>query len=172
MDNLVKLIQEIIKREVSQEHLFDATVTKVDRTSKTCTVETEEEEIYSVRLAAIEGKSSMVLYPKVGSSVVCGALEGNTRNACILKYSDLEEVELSVDKVVVGSGESSMVKGEELSKQLDTLSKQVQSIIQAINTAAVAPSDGGATFKTNMIAQLSKEQPDFTQIENKKLRHG
>ena len=53
------------------------------------------------------------------------------------------------------------------------MTARIDGIINAVKTAAVSPQDGGATFKSNMIASLEMlvNKENFSQIENKKVQH-
>ena len=68
---------------------------------------------------------------------------------------------------------NSSVKAEELQRQLNTMKLRIDGIINAIKTSAVAPQDGGATYKLNMTAILSLLAiEDFSNIINSKVKHG
>ncbi|MGI5093399.1 hypothetical protein [Treponema socranskii] len=73
-----------------------------------------------------------------------------------------------------GTDFGGLIKIEELKKGLAKMTARIDGIINAVKTAAVAPQDGGATFKTNMILALEMlvNKEDFSQIENKKVLHG
>lgn len=73
-----------------------------------------------------------------------------------------------------GTDFGGLVKIEELKKELAKMSARIDGIINAVKTAAVAPQDGGATFKANMIAFLETlvNKENFAKIENKKVQHG
>ncbi len=73
-----------------------------------------------------------------------------------------------------GTDYSGLVKADELKTQLDKMTARIDGIINAIQTAAVAPTDGGATFKANMIAVLAtlQNKEDFSQIKNEAVQHG
>ncbi len=73
-----------------------------------------------------------------------------------------------------GTDFGGIVKADELKTQLAKMTTRIDGIINAIKTAAVAPQDGGATFKTNMIAVLETliNKEDFSNIKNDKVQHG
>ncbi len=73
-----------------------------------------------------------------------------------------------------GTDNGGVVIAAELKTQLDKMTVRLDAIMNAINTAAVAPMDGGATFKANMIAVISAavNKENFSAIESNKVSHG
>jgi hypothetical protein len=54
--------------------------------------------------------------------------------------------------------------GNKLKSVLENLNQSIQDIVNAINTAATAPGDGGATFKANLIASLAPTTITLSQV--------
>lgn len=73
-----------------------------------------------------------------------------------------------------GTDFGGLIKIEELKKELAKMTARIDGIINAVKTAAVAPQDGGATFKANMIISLETlvNKENFSTIENQKVKHG
>ncbi len=71
-------------------------------------------------------------------------------------------------------GSETMANATELKNQLTTMSGRIDAIINAISSAAVAPMDGGATFKAALVATLSPHlanKENFAQMIDDKIKH-
>lgn len=71
-------------------------------------------------------------------------------------------------------GSETMANATELQKQLTTMSGRIDAIINAISSAAVAPMDGGATFKAALAATLAPHlanKENFAQMIDDKIKH-
>lgn len=99
---------------------------------------------------------------------VTADISGNT-----LKI-DVDGTTLEMDgnvSVWNGGGETT-ANATYLKQELTKMSKRIDGIIQAIKASAVAPQDGGATYKANMssvVSALVKE--DFSQMIDDKIKH-
>ena len=73
-----------------------------------------------------------------------------------------------------GTSYGGLIKVNELISQLAKITVRIDGIINAVSNAAVASGDGGATFKTNLIAalQLLADKEDFSSIASEKVFHG
>lgn len=81
-------------------------------------------------------------------------------------------LEMDGDKSVWNGGSETTANATELKKQLTTMSARIDGIINAIKSSAVAPQDGGATYKSNMstiVSALQKE--DFSNMIDDKIKH-
>lgn len=90
-----------------------------------------------------------------------------------LKYEDNDENVFEVDKErgIINNfgGEQPIPKGTELQNQLDTMNKKLKALYQAIISATITPSDGGASFKAYLISAISQLQDaDFSDINSDK----
>lgn len=146
------------------------------------TIETEELFPYGFFAKTKEGKAvvlsqggnagSYVLLPICSTD---GAPELKDGDA-VLWSKDGGFVIVRSDKTVElnGTDFGGLIKIEELKKELAKMTARIDGIINAVKTAAVSPQDGGATFKSNMIASLEMlvNKENFSQIENKKVLHG
>ena len=146
------------------------------------TIETEELFQYGFFAKAKEGKAVVLSQGgNAGSYVllpICsvdGAPELKDGDAALWS-KDGSFVIVRSDKTVElnGTDFGGLIKIEELKKELAKMTARIDGIINAVKTAAVSPQDGGATFKSNMIASLEMlvNKEDFSQIENKKVQHG
>lgn len=170
-------------------NLFNIAILK-KRDGKTITVKTdlcrtlEAEELfpYGFYAKALEGKvivlsqggntGSYILLPVCSSDGVPDLKDGDvclwTKDGAFLIAKKSGKLELN------GTDFGGIVKADELKTQLAKMTARIDGIINAIQTAAVAPADGGATFKTNMVATLAtlQNKEDFSQIKNDKVQHG
>jgi len=73
-----------------------------------------------------------------------------------------------------GKNAGGLVKAKELENQLKKLTARVDGIINAINSAPVAPLDGGATFKSSICGVLASlvNKENFSNLESEKVLHG
>nr|DAF34628.1 MAG TPA: hypothetical protein [Caudoviricetes sp.] len=146
------------------------------------TIETEELFPYGFFAKAKEGKAvvlsqggnagSYVLLPICSTD---GAPELKDGDA-VLWSKDGGFVIVRADKTIElnGTDFGGLIKIEELKKELAKMTARIDGIINAVKTAAVSPQDGGATFKSSMIASLETlvNKENFSQIESKKVQHG
>lgn len=67
-----------------------------------------------------------------------------------------------------------IVKAEELKTQLAKQTARIDGIINAISNAVIAPQDGGAIFKANIVLALQglQDKENFEKIESDKVTHG
>lgn len=93
-----------------------------------------------------------------------------------ISFTTEGDVSVDSDKTITFDGDKfgGLCKTPELKKQLDILTGRVDSIINGIKTATVTPEDGGATFKSGIIASIEAytQKEDFSQIESDKVKHG
>lgn len=81
-------------------------------------------------------------------------------------------LEMDGDKSVWNGGSETTANATELKKQLTTMSARIDGIINAITSSAVAPQDGGATYKSNMSAIVSAlQKEDFSNMIDDKIKH-
>ena len=108
----------------------------------------------------------ILITPGQNSSVLVSRI-GRSDELFIEMFSEVESV-------VFDNGENGgLTITPELKKQLDKVTARIDAIYNAIRNSAVAPNDGGSTFKTNMITVLSSvtDKEDFSKIENTKIKH-
>lgn len=81
-------------------------------------------------------------------------------------------LEMDGDKSVWNGGSETTANATELKNQLITMSARIDGIINAIKSSAVAPQDGGATYKSNMSAIVSAlQKEDFSNMIDDKIKH-
>lgn len=81
-------------------------------------------------------------------------------------------LEMNGDRSVWNGGSETTANATDLKKQLTTMSARIDSIINALSSSAVAPQDGGATYKTNIATALSGlTKEDFSGMIDDKIKH-
>jgi phage gp45-like len=67
-----------------------------------------------------------------------------------------------------------VIKADELKTQLDKLTARVDGVIDALKNSATAAQDGGATYKTQIVASLLTlvNKEDFSKLRSDKVFHG
>lgn len=81
-------------------------------------------------------------------------------------------LEMDGNKTVWNGGSETTANATNLKQELTKMSARIDGIIQAITASAVAPMDGGATYKANMAAAVSALQKEnFSQMIDDKIKH-
>lgn len=81
-------------------------------------------------------------------------------------------LEMNGDKSVWNGGSETTANATELQKQLNTCKARIDAIINALKSSAVAPQDGGATYKSNIAVALSGiTSEDYSNIIDDKIKH-
>jgi hypothetical protein len=163
---------EIIKRNVLKEipsNIFPAKIKSVDESKKTCVVVDEYGlERFDVRLTAIEGTGDFFVKPSLNSDVLCGVVGGNKVDCYVVSYSDIDEL------IFFGGAYGGLIKQQQLRTQLD----KVTQILQAIKTICITPipepgNGSPSAFQAALNTALSTLlMPDYSGIENDKIKHG
>ncbi len=146
------------------------------------TLEAEEMFPYGFYSKALEGKvivlsqggntGSYILLPVCSSD---GVPDLEDEDACLwAKDGAFAIARKSGNLELNGTDFGGIVKADELKTQLAKMTTRIDGIINAIQTAAVTPQDGGAGFKTAMVASLSalQDKENFSNIKNDKVQHG
>lgn len=86
--------------------------------------------------------------------------------------ADGTTLEMNGDKSVWNGGSETTANATNLKQELTKMSARIDGIIQAITVSAVAPMDGGATYKANMAAVVSAlQKEDFSKMIDDKIKH-
>jgi hypothetical protein len=81
-------------------------------------------------------------------------------------------LELKKDLSVWNGGSETTANATELQKQLNVCKARIDAIINALKSSAVAPQDGGATYKANIAAALSGlTSEDYSNMIDDKIKH-
>ncbi|MEE3485094.1 MAG: hypothetical protein VZQ98_12325 [Bacteroidales bacterium] len=146
-----------------------AVVRSVAENGETCSVEAYGTTWTDVRLTAVaDGGCDVKVFPKVGSPVLVADLSnGSMSDLAVIMYSRFDRIEL-------GTAEHTAANADVLRRELDKLTRRVDTIIRAIENAVPTPQDGGAGLKSTMVAVLQTitGKEDFSGIEDSKIKHG
>ena len=81
-------------------------------------------------------------------------------------------LEMSRGKVIWNGGSETTANATELQSQLNKCKARIDAIINALASSAVAPQDGGATYKANIAAALSGLiSEDYSNMIDDKIKH-
>lgn len=166
--NLLKAIMGKIP-----QNCFVAQVQKVD--GATCTVVRQGDnlKIAGVRLNELSDESvGMVIKPKADSFVLVARIDDF--NYYVSLYSEIDSVDIQCDKITINGGDNGgLINIEELKKQLDKMSKRIDTIINALENSPTTAQDGGAGYKAGIVTALSSitDKEDFTNMEDDKIKH-
>lgn len=137
---------------------FTAEVVKV--TGDTCTVKSDDFEMSDVAICAIGGASgnSLVVVPKVGSTVLVADLsDGTRRDLAIVKYTEIESITIN------GGNLGGLVKIQELTNKLNAL---VNKFNTHTHPAMLGESPVTVSVTTSQADTFSKSD-----YEDTKIRH-
>lgn len=181
-------IRTIIRRLASPEGgtptILVCAVTAVDTEARTVDVEpiNEDAPILSVNLQANQGsRAGVVQYPRLGSHVVVGMLEGYDAG-CVLLAEDVERIEVDVDGTTLqvdadgiemnGGTLGGLVKVGALTGRLNRIERDINNLKQAVAAWIPAPQDGGAALKGILSGWAGSPLAETTEAdcENKKIR--
>lgn len=183
MSEIASLVRHLAGRGVTTLKLCE--VTSVDTKARTidCQPLDETAPILDCSLQADrEGAEGLTLYPKVGSLVVVGLVDGSVSGVALLA-DELDTLELrigkmslsvSADGITINDGTlGGLVKVETLVSQLNTLQREVNSLKRAFSTWVPSLGDGGTALKGAVTSWASKpvqltQRPD---IEDDKIKH-
>lgn len=199
--NIADIIRQIVLGGNLELYFKICIVDEIDEEARTieCTPIDESAPFTGVNLQADQnGEDGVVLFPAKDSYVVVGFL--NPSVACVVLTTKITKVILTTEKVAIevtdqtaeikindgsvlkledgkvtfNDGSETMINGNELKTQLQTMSGRIDAIINAISSAPIAPMDGGATFKGALVASLAPHlanKENFTQIVDDNIKH-
>ena len=199
--NIADIIRQIVLGGNLELYFKVCIVDEIDEEARTieCTPIDESAPFTGVNLQADQnGEDGVVLFPAKDSYVVVGFL--NPSVACVVLTTKITKVILTTEKVAIevtdqtaeikindgsvlkledgkvtfNDGSETMINGNELKTQLQTMSGRIDALINAISSAPIAPMDGGATFKASLIGTLSPHlanKENFNQILDDKIKH-
>lgn len=199
--NIAETIRQIVLGGNLELYLKVCTVDAVDENARTieCTPIDDSAPLTGVNLQANQdGDNGVVLFPAKDSFVIVGFI--NPAVAVVLLTTEItkavittEKVSITIDdattdirvkdksvlkledgKATFNAGNETMVNGNDLKKQLTTMSQRIDAIINALSNSPVAASDGGATYKEAIKLALSSylvNKENFEQIIDNNINH-
>ena len=131
----------------------------VEITGNTCKVERENlPTLEDVRLNAIEGDFSnkIIIYPKLGSEVLCLIVSGEKEETAIVKYTEIDKILIEIDGAKFEmSGGKFQIKNED-SDQM----KITNDLLEALQTAIILTPQGPGKFADSTKAKFTQIKKD------------
>ncbi len=140
-------------------NVYEGVVESVDKENCTCVVQRNGDlpELLDVRLNAVEGsfENSIVIFPKKGSQVLCSIIENNEAETTIIKYTEIDSVEVKIKglEFILQDGKCS-IKNEN-----SDLKKLFQDTLKQLSAAKILTPAGPGNFSPDDINK-------FTEISN------
>jgi hypothetical protein len=164
-DKIIEAIKKIGRAD--EGDIFTAKVLSVDEAEGTMEVEHEGLTFFDVRLRAVaDGGKGFIIIPKKDTYITVGIIEKNGRYV-MLNCSEVEKI------IINGGDNDGLVKVKEVTKKLNALEKELNSLKSFISSWIPVASDGGAALKT-ILASWAGQSITPTQqkdLENKKVKH-
>ncbi|PCH69391.1 MAG: hypothetical protein COC06_07540 [Bacteroidales bacterium] len=157
MSEAFQRLVELIVSSKFQSQVFVGKVKEVDKTNNTCTIERENRpELFEVRLNAVVDQLSdkLIIYPKTGSYVLCCLIEGDQTEAAIIKYSEIDSLEISQATIKVTLDQEGITMeghDENLKKVLSDFISEVSKIIVVSGTSPNVPALEQISTRLNKI---------------------
>ena len=183
MSEIASLVKQLAGRGVST--LKFSEVTSVDRTTRTidCQPLDESAPILGCTLQADgEGTQGLTLFPKVGSLVIVGLVDGGEAGVTLLS-DELDALELQIgdqrievtkDGITLNEGKlGGLINIADLTSKLNTLERDLNALKQALSSWTPVPQDGGASLKAS-VASWAGQQLQLSQrrdYEDTKVKH-
>lgn len=183
MSQIASIIRTLAGRPTSILKVCE--VTSLDRSTRTidCLPLDETAPILGASLQADSGGTQgLTLYPRVGSLVIVGLVEG-TPLGIILLADELDELEVQIgdqqisitrEGITLNEGKlGGIVKIADLTSKLNTLERDLNTLKQALTSWTPVPQDGGASLKAS-VAPWAGRQIQLTRqgdYEDTKIKH-
>jgi len=157
VESFIKAINKIIDNKSSSIGKV------VEITGLTCKVERENlPTLEDVRLNAIEGDFSnkIIIFPKIGSEVLCLKIAGDKEETAIVKYTEIDKVLIEIDGAKFEmSGGKFQIKNEESDQK-----KITNDLIATLKKAIILTPNGPGKF-----ADSTKQEFDNVKNDNDNL---
>lgn len=167
MSALEKVIEHIFRRLFRSEN-YKAEVISVDKEANTCLVKDAESNVERrAKLSVIEQTKEvqLIIYPEVGSIVICGSLYNNQAQAVVLQVHEVDEI------IWRDGSQGGILKTLSFLQELEKTNQVVNALLESFNQWAVVPADGGAALKTLATQKLpDKEVGDFSDVQDEKFK--
>jgi len=136
---------ELIVSDKFKNQMFVGKVKDVDKENDTCTIERENRpKLFDVRLNAVVDQLSdkLIIYPKSGSYVLCSQIGGDQTETSIIKYSEIDSLEISRATIKVALDQEGIViegHNENLKNVLSDFIGEISKIIVVNGTSPNVP---------------------------------
>lgn len=182
---IAEQIKSIVDDGALRYPLMSGVVKEVDADKALCSVlltVDDEQPTEGICLNAVSlNNNGIMIYPKVGSNVVVGEVDGAGK-LCVIRCSDADEVRVTVgsSKVSVKDGAIVMNGGEldglpivgKLAEEYRRLQNEINQLKRIFTIWAPVSNDGGAALRSLLSASWLGEMSLTMQedIENKKIK--
>lgn len=176
-----ELLSGLKSLKASGNKIFVGDVTSVDYDNDTVDVEINGLEMGSCRLRGIINSdgNKVVVYPSVGSTVLLGRIEDSNElyvqavsevDKVLVRLGDMK-LEATDQGFVFNEGKHTTANADILKSELNKLSKRLDDVINALNSAS--PDSSTGTFKASLTGLLAKitGKESFDKIEDSKIKH-
>lgn len=157
-ERFIEAVSRIVESGLPHQ-LVTGSVKSVDQGNDTCTVERDDApKLFKVRLNAVidDITNKTVVYPAVGSKVLCAIIGNDSKEATIIKYSKIESVIIKIgttDYLIDASGYQIKRGNNNLKQLLNDFITEVQSIIVVQGTSPNIPALEAIKTKINQVLQ-------------------
>lgn len=177
----------LIKRHVPMQAMaYD--VVSIDKDNATCVIkESDGDNIEDVRLKSVVDDSNigLVVFPKVGSSVIAQKIMNDEQNLFIAKINEIDSIKISIkDKfeaelkdsgdLVFNSGDNKgLVIHDKAKQNFDSLKNYVDALENGAGLIASAL-DGlvpGTSIAYNAVTEPAKAACQLIDMQNEKIKH-
>jgi hypothetical protein len=177
----------LIKRHVPMQAMaYD--VVSIDKENATCVIkESDGDNIEDVRLKSVVDDSNigLVVFPKVGSSVIAQKIMNDEQNLFIAKINEIDSIKISIkDKfeaelkdsgdLVFNSGDNKgLVIHDKAKQNFDSLKTYIDALEGAAGLIATAL-DGlvpGTSVAYNAASEPAKAACQLIDMQNEKIKH-
>lgn len=176
--SLVAAIRAILKQEVKPT-ILRGKVKSYDANTNTCVVDLlDGPDLLDVKIKAVANElaNGLVIEPKVNSTVLLAAINGRIEDAIILKYDEVENIQLNASTLIKINGESlgGLVKSQVVAATDNTIKGDLNSLKQKVAQWLPTPQDGGAGLKAILTTWASQQLTDKAKAdyESKTTKHG
>lgn len=151
-----------------------ATVTKVDKQKRTCTVGDDGVEYFDVRLCPTTGgDNGIVMYPKIGAFILVVKVE-SSEDWAMVSATEYDSIEMKIDSLIANDGKNGgLVNINDLQNNLDKLRDFVKDLATNIYTwGGALDAIAGGVVTTNQTAwQVVANAFQFEKMEDEKIKH-
>ncbi|SDE76053.1 hypothetical protein [Riemerella columbipharyngis] len=129
----------------------------------TCTVERENlPPLLDVRLQALKGDFSnhLLIKPKLNSQVVCLSVDGETAETCIVQYTEIESVEMSIGGAVLKVENGKL----QIKNSAADLKELLTELLAELKTAIIQTPSGIGKFSPNNKLKFEELKNKTTQL--------
>jgi len=166
---IIQLVEGLIPETAQVATVIS--VNKVKQTALCRLFDVDKTELFDVRLAADgSGNNDFVIYPQVNSTVLVATIQNSTNAHYIIKCSKVESIDLRGDNF------GGIVKLAELEQNFEAVKDYLKNLETAIkngfNAVGVSSAANGPAAAQSFYSAVQSLTLQFTNMENKEVKHG